>query len=204
MKKLLALLFASLLVLTACAAKDDSSKKDSENKSEESSDTASKDEGGETDSVDVDSDSSDDSSKSDATFKDDKLESKDFDIKLKEAKIVKASEYEDDDNPSIAVIFIVKNKGDKDLTASSAFYQAFDVYQNSKNTKRDLKTGGGYDSDLYEKYEDSSTDKINKGGEVESVQFYKLKDTKTPVTLQAKDPSNYSKDDIGKKEIKLN
>lgn len=106
--------------------------------------------------------------------------------------------------PSIAIIYTVKNKGDKDLTASGAFYQAFDVYQNSKNTKRDLKTGGAYDSDLYEKYEDSSTDKINKGGEVESVQFFKLKDTKTPVTVQAKDPSNYEKDDIGKKEIKLN
>ncbi|NWK84789.1 DUF5067 domain-containing protein [Staphylococcus sp. GSSP0090] len=204
MKKLFCLLFASILVLSACAAKEDSSNKNSESNKETASNKETKEESGNTDSVDVEDDSEEQSDKSDSTFKDDQLTSEAFDIKLKDTKLVKASEYEDDENPSIAIIYSVKNKEDKDLTASAAFYEAFDVYQNSKNVKRDLKTGGGYDSDLYKKYEDASTDKINKDGEVEAVQFFKLKDTKTPVTLQAKDPENYEKDNIGTKEIKLN
>nr|WP_232619765.1 hypothetical protein [Staphylococcus saccharolyticus] len=45
-----------------------------------------------------------------------------------EAKTVKAPKYDDDDKPSIAIIYSVKNKKDKEMTASSAFIQAFDVY----------------------------------------------------------------------------
>ncbi|MDU5338207.1 MAG: DUF5067 domain-containing protein, partial [Staphylococcus epidermidis] len=56
-----------------------------------------------------------------------------FDIEILEAKTVKASKYDDDKKPSIAIIYGVKNKKDKDLTASSAFIESFDIYQNSKD-----------------------------------------------------------------------
>nr|WP_238994722.1 DUF5067 domain-containing protein [Staphylococcus saccharolyticus] len=90
-----------------------------------------------------------------------------------EAKTVKASKYDDDHKPSIAIIYSVKNKKDKEI----AFIQAFDVYQDSKDIKRKLEFGGGLDTDLKDKYEENMDNKINKGGKVKGVQFFKLKDT---------------------------
>lgn len=69
--------------------------------------------------------------------------------------------------------------------------------------KRSLKSGDGYDSELDRKYGENDTDEINKGGTVKAVKFYKLKDTKTPVTIQVKDPDDYSNDHLAKKEIEL-
>ncbi|MBM6506083.1 DUF5067 domain-containing protein [Staphylococcus pasteuri] len=193
MKKLLALLFASVLVLAACGGKDDSSNKSSESKKDSS----------DTDSVKVDS-SSDDKKKSDSSFKDDKLSSKNFDVEILDTQIVDASKYADDDKPNIAIVYGVKKKTDKeDVTASSAFDMSFEAYQDSKDVKRELKTGDAYDSELDRKYGENGTDEINKGGKVKAVKFYKLKDTKTPVTLQVKDPDDYSNDNLAKKEIKL-
>lgn len=197
MKKLLSLLFAATLVLAACGgdkekSSDDSSKDSSEKTSESKKNT---------DSVSVDKDSEE--KKSDTKFKDDKLTSKNFDLEILETHIVKPSKYESDDNPSIAIVFGVKNKSDKELTASSAFSKTFDVYQNSKDVKKSLRGGGGYDSDLYKKYGEDTTNEINKDGQVKGVEFFKLKDTKTPVTLQVKDPEEYSNDNLAKKEIKI-
>ena len=117
MKKVLALLFASTLVLGACGDKNDESKNDSSSNS--------------TDSVSVDKNDNED--KTTAKFKNDKLTTDNFDIEILEAKTVKASKYDDDKKPSIAIIYGVKNKKDKDLTASSAFIESFDIYQNSKD-----------------------------------------------------------------------
>nr|WP_238922161.1 DUF5067 domain-containing protein [Staphylococcus epidermidis] len=105
--------------------------------------------------------------------------------------------------PSIAIIYGVKNKKDKDLTASSAFIKSFDIYQNSKDVKRRLEIGGGFDTDLKEKYEEDMDNKINKDGKVKGVMFFKLKDTKTPVTLEAKDPNNGNDEKVGTKEFKI-
>ncbi|ATH61623.1 DUF5067 domain-containing protein [Staphylococcus pasteuri] len=202
MKKLLALLFASVLVLAACGDKDDSSKDSSSNNSSNKSSESKKD-SGDTDSVKVDS-SSDDKKKSDSSFKDDKLSSKNFDVEILDTQIVDASKYADDDKPNIAIVYGVKKKTDKeDVTASSAFDMSFEAYQDSKDVKRELKTGDAYDSELDRKYGENGTDEINKGGKVKAVKFYKLKDTKTPVTLQVKDPDDYSNDNLAKKEIKL-
>ncbi|WP_145243494.1 DUF5067 domain-containing protein, partial [Staphylococcus argensis] len=93
-------------------------------------------------------------------------------------------------------------KKDKDLTASSAFIESFDIYQNSKDVKRSLEIGGGHDTDLKEKYEENMGNKINKDGKVKGVMFFKLKDTKTPVTLEAKDPNHSYNGKVGTKEFK--
>ena len=124
-------------------------------------------------------------------------------FEILEAKTVKASEYDDDKKPSIAIIYGVKNKKDKDLTASSAFIKSFDIYQNSKDVKRRLEIGGGFDTDLKEKYEEDMDNKINKDGKVKGVMFFKLKDTKTPVTLEAKDPNHGNDEKVGTKEFKI-
>ncbi|MEJ7250329.1 DUF5067 domain-containing protein, partial [Staphylococcus epidermidis] len=100
MKKVLALLFASTLILGACGDKNDESKNDSSSNS--------------TDSVSVDKNDNED--KTTAKFKNDKLTTDNFDIEILEAKTVKASKYDDDKKPSIAIIYGVKNKKDKDLT----------------------------------------------------------------------------------------
>ena len=80
MKKVLALLFASTLVLGACGDKNDESKNDSSSNS--------------TDSVSVDKNDNED--KTTAKFKNDKLTTDNFDIEILEAKTVKASKYDDD------------------------------------------------------------------------------------------------------------
>ena len=187
MKKVLALLFASTLILGACGDKNDESKNDSSSNS--------------TDSVSVDKNDNED--KTTAKFKNDKLTTDNFDIEILEAKTVKASEYDDDKKPSIAIIYGVKNKKDKDLTASSAFIESFDIYQNSKDVKRKLEIGGGFDTDLKEKYEEDMDNQINKDGKVKGVMFFKLKDTKTPVTLEAKDPNHSNNEKVGTKEFKI-
>ncbi|MCJ1655212.1 DUF5067 domain-containing protein [Staphylococcus sp. NRL 16/872] len=213
MKKLLAFLFASTLILGACSFGDmsgkssdsDTAKKSSESKKEDSSNSSSSDseDSNDTDSVDVDS-SSDNEKKSESKFENDTLTSKDFDIKIEKTEIVEASKYAEDDNPNLAIVYSVTNKNDKkELTANSAFFSSFDAYQDSKNVKRSLKSGDGYDSELDRKYGENDTDEINKGGTVKAVKFYKLKDTKTPVTIQVKDPDDYSNDHLAKKEIEL-
>ncbi|BBD88757.1 DUF5067 domain-containing protein [Staphylococcus caprae] len=187
MKKLLGLLFASTLILGACGGHKDSSESDSSNKS--------------SDSVSVDK--SDDSEKTDSKFKNDKLTTKNYDVELKDAKILKASKYSDDEKPNLAVVYEVKNKtGKKDITANGAFLESFEGYQDSKNVKRHLYSGDAYDSELYEKYRENQDNEINKGGTVKGVKMYKLKDTKTPVTLEVKDPDGLHKK-LGEKEIKL-
>lgn len=202
MKKLLALLFASVLILGACGSKDDSSKDSSDSDSSNKSSESKKD-SGKTDSVKVDS-SDDDKKKSDSKFENDKLTSKDFDIEILDTEIVDASKYAEDDKPNIAIVYGVKKKTDKeDVTASSAFDLSFEAYQDSKDVKRELRSGDAYDSELDKKYGDNDTDEINKGGKVKAVKYYKLKDTKTPVTLKVKDPNDYSNDNLAKKEIKL-
>ncbi|UDI77082.1 DUF5067 domain-containing protein [Staphylococcus taiwanensis] len=213
MKKLLAFLFAATLILGACSfggnssdksSDSDSSKKSSESKKKESSDNSSSDseESSDTDSVKVDSSSDD--KKSESKFENDTLTSKNFDIKIEKTEIVEASKYATDENPNLAIVYSVKNKDDrKELTANSAFFSSFEAYQDSKNVKRELKSGDGYDSELDRKYGENDTDEINKGGTVKAVKFYKLKDTKTPVTIQVKDPDDYSNDHLAKKVIEL-
>ena len=45
--------------------------------------------------------------------------------------------------------------------------------------------------------------KINKDGKVKGVMFFKLKDTKTPVTLEAKDPNHSNNEKWVLKNLKL-
>ncbi|MGC9603818.1 DUF5067 domain-containing protein [Staphylococcus warneri] len=103
-------------------------------------------------------------------------------------------------NQILLLFMVLKKKTDKeDVTASSAFDLSFEAYQDSKDVKRELRSGDAYDSELDKKYGDNDTDEINKGGKVKAVKFYKLKDTKTPVTLKVKDPNDYSNDNLAKK-----
>ena len=55
---------------------------------------------------------------------------------MKDAKILKASKYSDDEKPNLAVVYEVKNKtGKKDITANGAFLESFEGYQDSKMLK---------------------------------------------------------------------
>ena len=96
----------------------------------------------------------------------------------------------------------MKTKLVKRYYSKRSILESFEGYQDSKNVKRHLYSGDAYDSELYEKYRENQDNEINKGGTVKGVKMYKLKDTKTPVTLEVKDPDGLHKK-LGEKEIKL-
>ena len=112
---------------------------------------------------------------------------------MKDAKILKASKYSDDEKPNLAVVYEVKTKLVKRYNSKRSILESFEGYQDSKNVKRHLYSGDAYDSELYEKYRENQDNEINKGGTVKGVKMYKLKDTKTPVTLEVKDPDGLHK-----------
>lgn len=196
MKRLFSLLLISSLVLTACGSKSHSESNSSEKKSSESKSATDKSES-------VDSCLEKAKNKPTAKFKDNKFTSNKFDIEIKETKVVKPDKYADSKNPNLAIVYKVKNKSSEKITASTAFIEAFDVYNDTKNVQKRLETGLAEDSDLYKKYGEDMRNNINKDGEVTGVRFFEIKDDKKPITIEAKNPDGYTTKEIGKKIIKL-
>lgn len=86
------------------------------------------------------------------------------------------------DKPLIVFIYKATNKTNKDIDPISAWQAIFNAYQdNNKNSVNQLNVGSTID----EKYLDTQSEQIKKGGTVENEATYELSDMSTPVKLQA-------------------
>ncbi len=158
MKKLLVLLFAATLLLSACVEKDKKETiKDSENKTE--------------------------SKENKVGFKNDVVTLNKGSIKILDVKLRNASD-ETDGKETIVFTYEATNKTDEDFSAQAFWVAAMKVYQENKNTENKLEVGSTPTTGKYKEYFENMTDTIKKNGKAKGVVAYNLEDD-NDVTLKA-------------------
>ncbi|GEN86936.1 DUF5067 domain-containing protein [Oceanobacillus sp. FSL W8-0428] len=190
MKKLLFLLFASVLVLAGCGENEEGSETDNEtasaeetnnndNESTESEET----DGEEAESEEVENEESNEE-ENDEFFEDNVLQTDKFKIEITETKVIPAGEKGNEygENPVFAIWYNTTNLSDEDLDPSTAWMFTFTAIQdNDPNIENELSVGMLPD----DAHLDTQMANIKKDGTVENSISYELTDTETPVTLVA-------------------
>ncbi|WP_239740742.1 DUF5067 domain-containing protein [Mammaliicoccus sp. P-M59] len=174
MKKIITVLFAAILLLSACGEKDKKETiKDSENKTE--------------------------SKENKVGFKNDLVTLNKGSIKILDVKLRNASD-ETDGKETIVFTYEATNKTDEDFSAQAFWIAAMKVYQENKNTENKLEVGSTPTTGKYKEYFENMTDTIKKNGKAKGVVAYNLEDD-NDVTLKAIQ-GNTDKE-LGKKTYKL-
>lgn len=188
MKKLLFLLFASVLVLVGCGENEEGSESDNETASAEETnnndDESAKSE--ETDSEESEEVENEESNEeeNDVFFEDNVLQTDKFRIEITETKVIPAGEKGNEygENPVFAIWYNTTNLTDEDLDPSTAWMFTFTAIQdNDPNIENELSVGMLPD----DAHLDTQMANIKKDGTVENSVSYELTDTETPVTLMA-------------------
>ncbi len=174
MKRVLVILFASILLLSACGEKDKKETiKDSENKTEYKENKV--------------------------DFKNDLVTLNKGSIKILDVKLRNASD-ETNGKESIVFTYEATNKTDEDFSAQAFWVAAMKVYQENKNTENKLEVGSTPTTGKYKEYFENMTDTIKKNGKAKGVVAYNLEDD-NDVTLKVIQ-GNTDKE-LGKKTYKL-
>jgi hypothetical protein len=130
-------------------------------------------------------DGADDSpSADDPTFKNGVLTTSDLTIQITRYKIIKAGQKGNEygKKPVIAFWYETTNLSGAKVDPTTGFVLNFKAYQdNNPNRENELDVGSLPD----ERFLDSQTENIKKGGTVENAIAYELDDLKTPVDLVA-------------------
>ena len=205
LKKVLTLLFASIL-LVGCGHDSQSSKEDkSKHESSKKEDSQSKEESKtkSSDKKDKDYDTSEHETykkKPSGTFKGDKLETKDYIVTIKDKEII---HDKDKDRDVVAFKFEVKNKsGKSNINASSAWIESFNILQDSKDTENRLSPSYiSFRDGKYAEWDKHQRDNIKKGGTAKGIETYELQG-KDDVFIVGRDNNNYDKD-LGRTKVKL-
>ncbi len=174
MKRVIVILFAAILLLSACGEKDKKETiKDSENKTE--------------------------SKENKVGFKNDLVTLNKGSIKILDVKLRNASD-ETDGKETIVFTYEATNKTDEDFSAQAFWIAAMKVYQENKNTENKLEVGSTPTTGKYKEYFENMTDIIKKNGKAKGVVAYNLEDD-NDVTLKVIQ-GNTDKE-LGKKTYKL-
>lgn len=174
MKRVIVILFAAILLLSACGEKDKKETiKDSENKTE--------------------------SKENKVGFKNDVVTLNKGSIKILDVKLRNASD-ETDGKETIVFTYEATNKTDEDFSAQAFWVAAMKVYQENKNTENKLEVGSTPTTGKYKEYFENMTDTIKKNGKAKGVVAYNLEDD-NDVTLKVIQ-GNTDKE-LGKKTYKL-
>jgi hypothetical protein len=130
-------------------------------------------------------DGADDSqSKDDPKFKNGVLTTPDLKVRITRHKVIKKGQKGNEygDKPVIAFYFEVTNVSGDKVDPNIGFILSFKAYQdNNPNAENELEVGSLPD----ERFLDSQSEDIKKGGTVESAVAYELDDLETPVDLVA-------------------
>ena len=205
LKKVLKLLFASIL-LVGCghdsqSSKEDKSKHESSKKEDSQSKEESKSKGSEEKDKEYDTSEHETyKKKPSGTFKGDKLETKDYIVTIKDKEII---HDKDKDRDVVAFKFEVKNKsGKSNINASSAWIESFNILQDSKDTENKLSPSYiSFRDGKYAEWDKHQRDNIKKGGTAKGIETYELQG-KDDVFIVGKDNNNYDKD-LGRTKVKL-
>lgn len=133
------------------------------------------------------------------TFKNNKLVTKDYDIKITKTAVVEIGEPGNTygDTPVIAYWYTVTNKKAKDLDVTSAWTNVMSASQKvGKKSTKQLSIAELPD----EQYADTQTQIVKVGSSAKMVVGYELQDTETPVKLTA---NTTTKTSIGSSSFKL-
>lgn len=130
--------------------------------------------------------------KSDSSFKDGVLITSELKIQITDHKMIPVGETGNEygKKPVIAFWYKTTNLADKDVSPMNFLYSITAYQDNNPNAENKLEVGSLPD----DRFLDSQTEKIKKGGTVENAIAYELDDETTPVDLVA---SN----DLGMTEI---
>lgn len=145
--------------------------------------------------------SADDEPKADEpTFKDGVLTTAEVKIVITKHKVIPAGQKGNEygDKPVIAFWYKITNLTDKETSPMEWIY-TFTAYQdNNPNAENELDVAGLPD----DRFLDSQTENIKKGGTVENAVAYELDDLTTPVELVASDSLGFG-DDLGRVTYEL-
>lgn len=133
-------------------------------------------------------------------FKDNIAEIEDVKIEITDVKVIPAGNPGNEYGEKSLIVFYYKttNKTDKDIDPMSAWMAVFTAYQdNDKNRLNELRAGHLEDERFYE----TATETIKKGGTVEGAEAYELDDETTPVLLKA--TKGVAGAEIGSKEYDI-
>lgn len=119
------------------------------------------------------------------SFKNNTVKLNDINVKITDTVFRPAGTTENQNTDQLLIEYKTTNKSDKEIDRISAWLAAFEAYQDSKDAERKLEIGAAPFDGKYKALLDNQTDNIKKGGTVEGVIAYDLKDTNTPVTLKA-------------------
>lgn len=176
------------LLLSGCGGTTTESKAASNNSSSNTS----------TPSDTAESDSSTPST-SDSSFVDGVLTTPELKIVITDHKVIpvgeKGNEY--GEKPVIAFWYKTTNLSGEDVSPMNWIYDLRAYQDNNPNAVNEIKIGALPD----DRFLDTQTEKIKKGGTVENAVAYELDDEKTPVDLVASDDLGMS--EIGKMTYKL-
>lgn len=174
MKKIITVLFAAILLLSACGEKDNKETiKDPEEKSE--------------------------TKENNVGFKNGVVTLNKGSIKIINVKLRNASD-ETQGKETIIFTYEATNKTNENFSAQDFWVAAMKVYQENENTENKLEVGSTPTTGVYEKYFENMTDTIKKNGKAKGVVAYNLEDD-NDVTLKAIQ-GNTNKE-LGKKTYKL-
>lgn len=178
MRKILFLLAASILFLTACGNSEDGSKKDTSDVEEKNEESA----------------------KSEFNFDGKTAEIEMVKVEIKETKVIPVGEEGNEygDKPVFAIWYDATNLSDEDIDPSTAWLAIFTAIQdNDPNMVNELEVGSLPD----EAHLDTQLNTIKKDGTVENSIAYELDDLETPVTLVAN--QGLGGDEIGRHEFEI-
>lgn len=174
MKRVIVILFAAMLLLSACGEKDNKETiKDPEEKSE--------------------------TKENNVGFKNGVVALNKGSIKIIDVKLRNASD-ETQGKETIVFTYEATNKTNENFSAQDFWVAAIKVYQENENTENKLEVGSTPTTGVYEKYFENMTDTIKKNGKAKGVVAYNLEDD-NDVTLKAIQ-GNTDKE-LGKKTYKL-
>lgn len=174
MKRVFVILFAAILLLSACGEKDKKETiKDSENKTE--------------------------SKENKVGFKNDLVTLNKGSIKILDVKLRNASD-ETDGKETIVFTYEATNKTDEDFSAQAFWIAAMKVYQENKNTEKKLEVGSTPTTGKYKEYFENMTDTIKKNGKAKGVVAYNLEDDNDVIL---KVIQGNTEKELGKKTYKL-
>ena len=138
--------------------------------------------------------------KIDVYFKDNEAKLNDLKINITETKVILPGEpgNEYGEKPVFAIWYDVTNLSDKELDPSSAWFIVFEVIQdNNPNSINKLDVGMLPD----DRFLDTQSETIKKGGTVRNAVAYELDDLITSVTIIAS--QGLLGDELGKKEFEI-
>ena len=191
-KKIIAIMLASMLAVSATACEGSGSDASTDSASSETEDT-----GNESETVEV----PETEETAEASFKDDILTINDAVIKITGVEVAPANEEYGETSPTLIFTYDYTNTSDEPQQPGIVWIACFNATQETESTIEDLDVAMAPQDEKYAEMNEMSYTDVKPGATVQSVISYNINDPSQPVTLTA--TQGMLGDELGTKVINL-